>query len=69
MERDMSDATTKASKQVKGLKEELDGMIKKKLEVEKELATEKAKGADELKERFGIATEEVNNGVCRIMKT
>ena len=76
MERDMSDATTNASKEVKRLKEELDGMIKNKLEVEKELANEKAKRADELKQRLGIATVEVKNVcvcvcecVCRIMET
>jgi len=61
---------------VKRLKEELDGMIKNKLEVEKELANEKAKRADELKQRLGIATVEVKNVcvcvcvcVCRIMET
>jgi hypothetical protein len=63
MERDMADSTTNASKEVKRLKEELDGMIKKKLEVEKELAKEKAKKADELKEKLDIATEEIKK-VC-----
>ena len=63
MERDMADSTTNASKEVKRLKEELDGMIKKKLEVEKELAKEKAKKADELKEKLDIATEEIRK-VC-----
>ena len=38
------------------LQEELDGMIKKKSEVEKELATEKAKKADELKEKLDVST-------------
>jgi hypothetical protein len=63
MERDMSDSTTKASKEVIRLKEELEKMFGNKLGVEKELANEKAKRADELKERLGIATEEVKN-VC-----
>ena len=63
MERDMADSTTNSSKEVKRLKEELDGMIKKKLEVEKELAKEKAKKADELKEKLDIATEEIKK-VC-----
>ena len=63
MERDMADSTTNSSKEVKRLKEELDGMIKKKLEVEKELAKEKAKKADELKEKLDIATEEIRK-VC-----
>ena len=48
-----------ASKEVKRLKEELDGMIKKKLEIEKELAKEKAKKADELKEKLEVATKEI----------
>jgi len=59
----MSDSTTKASKEAKQLNEELERMIGNKLGVEKELANEKAKRADELKERLGIATEEVKN-VC-----
>ena len=63
MERDMSDSTTKASKEVKRLNEKLKRVIGNKLGVEKELANEKAKRADELKERLGIATEEVKN-VC-----
>jgi hypothetical protein len=67
MERDMADSTTNASKEVKRLKEELDGMIKKKLEVEKELAKEKAKKADELKEKLDIATEEIKK-VCVRMR-
>ena len=67
MERDMADSTTNASKEVKRLKEELDGMIKKKLEVEKELAKEKAKRADELKEKLDIATEEIKK-VCVRMR-
>ena len=57
----MSDSTTKASKEAKQLNEELERMIGNKLGVEKELANEKAKRADELKERLGIATEEVKN--------
>ena len=52
---------------MKRLKEELDGMIKKKLEVEKELAKEKAKKADELKETLDIATEEIKK-VCVRMR-
>jgi len=67
MERDMADSTTNASKEVKRLKEELDGMIKKKLEVEKELAKEKAKKADELKEKLDIAAEEIKK-VCVRMR-
>lgn len=47
------------TQEVKRLKEELDGMIKKKLEVEKELAKEKAKKADELKEKLDIATKKI----------
>ena len=42
IEKEMADSTVNASKEVKRLKEELDTMIKKKLEVEKELAKEKA---------------------------
>jgi hypothetical protein len=68
MERDMADSTTNASKEVKRLKEELDGMIKKKLEVEKELAKEKAKKADELKEKLDIATEEIKKVCVRIRR-
>ena len=68
MERDMADSTTNASKEVKRLKEELDGMIKKKLEVEKELAKEKAKKADELKEKLDIATEEIKKVCVRMQR-
>ena len=60
-----------ASKEVKRLKEELDGMIKKKLEIEKELAKEKAKKADELKEKLEVATKEIEKleGKVKALKT
>lgn len=59
IEKEMADSSVNASKEVKRLKEELDGMIKKKLEVEKELAKEKAKKADELKEKLEVAGKKI----------